>query len=158
MFNERIPIKTLEFSRSSSPQVQKRQVLNSSLRKYAKPIVFQDFNIEDKILDKIAQNTKLKPSFNISKYSAVLQLLYNQSLKESPKRKIRENLNSTYYAPSVRVASPLRPKSRPKKLIRTGLAQAERIEIEGRPFSRLAAGSKSNSPEPKICKTFEQQT
>jgi hypothetical protein len=161
MLKEKLNIKTIEFSRSVSPPPTRRPLLNTSIKKHSKPILFQNFAIEEKVIQNLVQSIKLRPSLNISNYGTVIQALYNQKLKESPLKKTPKSISVTFYAPSSRTASPLKPKLNQKKCIKPlshFKPSIDYMKIDVRPLSRMNMSSKSNSPEPKLMKSSVQQT
>lgn len=146
---EFVRIKTLEFSRSTSPTVPRKQPIKLSLRKYAKPILFDTLTPEKTIYLKLAKLFKNKPSLNVLAYD-------EKVLKKGGKIKsnqLPDELGSTHFAPFIKQPSPMRPRvlhyKKTKPLFKKFWDDKVEIEIEGKTLKNFSNTLTSFSPEPR---------
>lgn len=149
IYMEFVRIKTLEFYRSASPTVPRKQPMKLSLRKYAKPILFDGVKNDEPLRIKLEKLFRAKPNLNV--------LAYNEGVtKKGGKSKnslVADELGSTHYVPFIRQASPMRSRvfhyKKTKPVIKQFVGDRGEIGIEGKTWKNFSHTMTSFSPEPK---------
>lgn len=125
-----------------SPHI-KRPVLNSSLRKYAKPIIFTDSAPDETIFKNLAKSFKLRPSLKISNFNLTSSKKTKKPQTSLTKTQVpqvpieKKVLNFTRI---LRQNTPTKyrisKKEKLKPMFLHYIANQRNIAVEGRPCSR----------------------
>ena len=141
-----IVAKLIEFdsdqSKSSSPST-KKPLLNSSLRKYAKPVIFKESVPENIVFKNLAGSFKVRPSIRISNFKLKPSKIEKTKLSTTIKPNITQKPNQQILLNTTnlfRQNTPTKYKASKKRnlkpLFRHYLVNDKKIEIEGKPCSR----------------------
>ena len=147
----------LDISQLSDSPTKKQYLLNNSLRKYAKPIIFKDTIPEEHIFKNLAKNAKLRPSLKISRFNPKSQSIEKRICKSYIKASIKSSTSevpTTRFTKVLRINTPTKfripKKKKLKPLLRQYIVKNEKIEIEGRPCSKNQRYPYLESKTPEI--------